>query len=625
MLKSIRAQNITLQGIGANAGDVSIILNPFSFKDGTTLSMSMFGDKGFCTLDQGDINEEEISFTGISVDSSLMITLSGILSYSPYYTPSTFPSVSGLKYSHQGNVSVVFSNGPAGNFASINEIDNDLLSSNNAWTGTNSFNSHLPSSTQTPVNSTDLTTKQYVDDTAIAGAPNASTTVKGISKLSVTPASSTNPIAVGDNDPRMLSTAIANSLNRSYTTGEAISIGDPIYLDPVSDLVYKAIFNSTEPQTYISTGFLGFSTANITSGNVITSGQIQSNGIVTGLSGLTGGQQTYLPYYNNTNLTGGFSVTSYTSGVGNLPVYVGGILNTGASVGNPLTLSGITNPFGYLNSTGNLVTGTLSIYNVSAGLPSGSPIYTSSSQSMATTIFPITGITTTSSQLAFIFNTTAVSGTPNIYTGVLSNSGFSVGGNLVSIIKSNDGVSWLNSDTQNLSNGTFRLYYKTYNPISNTGFGSPIGISQSSSTVLLYDKSFGLSSGTPYIEASTNTYLDSGVLSIDMNNSTGNFFNYYSKKILTSGTLTITVTATNSSTYPNSNSGVVIATQHALGTWNTVQSSLASGSTGDITATSNTITVNAGDVVAVGMASGQSYLKNVKFNFSPKVSSTFLI
>lgn len=45
--------------------------------------------------------------------------------------------------------------------------------------------------------------KEYVDENAGA-APDASTTVKGISKLSVAPASPTNPIAVGDNDPRLI-------------------------------------------------------------------------------------------------------------------------------------------------------------------------------------------------------------------------------------------------------------------------------------------------------------------------------------------------------------------------------------------------------------------------------------
>lgn len=43
-----------------------------------------------------------------------------------------------------------------------------------------------------------------LDEAVLAGAPNASTTIKGISKLSTAPASATEPIAVGDNDPRLI-------------------------------------------------------------------------------------------------------------------------------------------------------------------------------------------------------------------------------------------------------------------------------------------------------------------------------------------------------------------------------------------------------------------------------------
>jgi hypothetical protein len=49
----------------------------------------------------------------------------------------------------------------------------------------------------------DIPDKQYVDGVAIAGAPDSSTSVKGIGKVSVAPALSTSPIFVGDNDPRV--------------------------------------------------------------------------------------------------------------------------------------------------------------------------------------------------------------------------------------------------------------------------------------------------------------------------------------------------------------------------------------------------------------------------------------
>lgn len=48
--------------------------------------------------------------------------------------------------------------------------------------------------------------KEYIDGVAIAGSPDAALATKGITKLSVAPASAGNPIAVGDNDPRVPST-----------------------------------------------------------------------------------------------------------------------------------------------------------------------------------------------------------------------------------------------------------------------------------------------------------------------------------------------------------------------------------------------------------------------------------
>jgi hypothetical protein len=47
----------------------------------------------------------------------------------------------------------------------------------------------------------------YINNTAASGAALASNTIAGLSKMSVTPASGSNPVAVGDNDPRILSTA----------------------------------------------------------------------------------------------------------------------------------------------------------------------------------------------------------------------------------------------------------------------------------------------------------------------------------------------------------------------------------------------------------------------------------
>jgi hypothetical protein len=77
---------------------------------------------------------------------------------------------------------------------------NDLL------IGATNFNASVPlayDGTASITSANQFATKAYVDGVAIAGSPNASTTVKGIGTVSVAPVSSTAPIFVGDNDPRV--------------------------------------------------------------------------------------------------------------------------------------------------------------------------------------------------------------------------------------------------------------------------------------------------------------------------------------------------------------------------------------------------------------------------------------
>ena len=84
-------------------------------------------------------------------------------------------------------------------FAHIKKI-NDLLD------GTTDLDADNPLKYDADPTITDdkhLATKKYIDDVAIAGAANASSTVKGISKLSEDPVDPANPIAIGDNDSRV--------------------------------------------------------------------------------------------------------------------------------------------------------------------------------------------------------------------------------------------------------------------------------------------------------------------------------------------------------------------------------------------------------------------------------------
>lgn len=99
--------------------------------------------------------------------------------------------------------------------------------------GTTDFNASVPlkyDGTATISNANEFATKAYVDGVAIAGGADASTTVKGITKMSVAPASAASPIAVGDNDPRVPTTdendALAGTSGTPSTSNKYVTNDD---------------------------------------------------------------------------------------------------------------------------------------------------------------------------------------------------------------------------------------------------------------------------------------------------------------------------------------------------------------------------------------------------------------
>lgn len=96
----------------------------------------------------------------------------------------------------------------------------------NVLDGTTSFDSATPlgyDGTASITTANQFATKAYADGLAIAGSPDSSTTVKGIGKVSVAPASAATPIFVGDNDTRVppidTSTMTANIVAALAGTG----------------------------------------------------------------------------------------------------------------------------------------------------------------------------------------------------------------------------------------------------------------------------------------------------------------------------------------------------------------------------------------------------------------------
>lgn len=159
--------------------------------DGTAVSASDIGDILYGTFGPGTSKEEIFSINGANatVETNGNVTITGIVrglkEVSPYDT-------GGFATDHASGEVVIFGNNP--------QLYQDIY--------------------------------DYIDDAVVGGGVNASTTVKGISKLSVAPASPTDPIAVGTNDPRIPTTdfteAMAGTLGTPSATNK-FATSDNVY------------------------------------------------------------------------------------------------------------------------------------------------------------------------------------------------------------------------------------------------------------------------------------------------------------------------------------------------------------------------------------------------------------
>lgn len=134
--------------------------------------MTDFGTSGYITLEPDTANEEAATFTGVTANANGTYSLTGVkttLAKSPY------TETAGLVRSHSGGTKVVVTDNVGFWNTFANKNNDETIAG--TWTFTNF-----------PVT---------------ASNPNASDSVKGITKLSVAAAVLANPIAVGDNDVRV--------------------------------------------------------------------------------------------------------------------------------------------------------------------------------------------------------------------------------------------------------------------------------------------------------------------------------------------------------------------------------------------------------------------------------------
>lgn len=206
----------TLAGAGCAIGDTSIILSSMLDSDGNQVQMTDLGAKCWGTLEPSNsTQEEQISFTGITLNSNGTVTLTGVKNVA---FKSPYTETSGVLKTHPGGAKFIISN--------TSGFYDDMTSKSNDETITGLYTFTQSPQTPTPTIASQVATKGYVDGVAIAGGAKASSTVIGLAELSVDPVTASVPIAIGQNDPvvsRIPSVATQAALVGDSSTVAAIS------------------------------------------------------------------------------------------------------------------------------------------------------------------------------------------------------------------------------------------------------------------------------------------------------------------------------------------------------------------------------------------------------------------
>lgn len=265
LLATILADFTTQLATEISVGGTTATLSSATDDDGVALPAGRY----FFTIDGANSSKEHISCTlsGTSLTSIKSVSRQGV-------------ETSGVARKHRIGASVTITD-----FAHILQI-------NNLLNGTTDLNASTPleyDGTATISSANQLATKDYVDGVAIAGSPDASTTVKGISKLSTAPVSASNPIAVGDNDGRvptqsendaLVGTSGTPSSSNKYVTNEDVSnSGASGKIVRLNATAYPAGDGSsiTKVTNLGITRLAGYSPASNTSENTVWSTTITGN------------------------------------------------------------------------------------------------------------------------------------------------------------------------------------------------------------------------------------------------------------------------------------------------------------------------------------------------------------
>lgn len=377
LFKFVQAQFYTLAGSGVSMGASTLTLQSFKDIDGVNLTITDFGTRGYMTLEPGSGTlEESISFTGVTQNGNGTATLTGVSSVG-FKAPYTVTA--NVAKSHAGGVKAVLTN-TAGFY-------NEFVAKNDDSTITQTVTFTTPNfpivtnSATFPTLPAQLTTKAYVDSLIAAGAPDASTTTKGIGFISSNPAVSTAPTFLNAEEVTATPTAFAVSradvdgtLNSWVDAGGSLGDGSDgnVTVSAPLTLARDMFYNNLTINAggvITPAGFKIFVKNTFT--NNVVGGIVSSGGNAgDGAAGTTGG------------FTGGAGGTAGASAAGTLlsapPGVAGGVGGGARDGGSPPPVSGanalgtsVLHSLGIAGANGGSGGGTTGAQNAGGGLGTG--------------------------------------------------------------------------------------------------------------------------------------------------------------------------------------------------------------------------------------------------------------
>lgn len=229
---------------GAARSGTTLIIDPIITKDGHRVAMSDVGDICFAKIDQGTSNEEIISFTGIT-DNTSTYTLTGCVWGYNFYNGTG--SVSANQKKHISGSRFIITNDDHHNSLQLVDVD-----STQTIAGLKTFTITPKSNGGNPAASTDLVIKSYVD-------------------------------------ALVLGTLTTINVIVPATAGETVTIGQLVYFDE-TDNEWK--LTDADTAATVQNVLLGIAQGGGTNGVAITNG-VLLQGVDVNQSGLTEGDVQY--------------------------------------------------------------------------------------------------------------------------------------------------------------------------------------------------------------------------------------------------------------------------------------------------------------------------------------------